>query len=120
MDRQVKIKVWHLLLALAIVFFAAGIGGESIGAKQIQKEVEKLKFKADSLQSDNLLLKEELNALNRRIGALKSKENNYYDEYIREYRKRIGLQKQNDALLDSIFGYKHLDSLAESYKFKSR
>jgi hypothetical protein len=118
MDRQVKIKVWHLLVVLALVFFAAGIGGESIGADLAQDEIDRQKQIIKYLELDNERLQKVIEATEDATANDKQEIKTLENEYRYERSLRLRLQRENTSLKDSIFGYSRLDSLAEYYRFE--
>ena len=116
--KQVKIRIWHLAIIAVIALLGAGIGGRSVGQKVIKQEIEQRQLLIDSLQQNNAKLLDSINNSFERVDQFKKKEKDFYDEYIWERKQRLRLQKQNAALLDTIFGISYLDSLADHYRFK--
>ena len=118
MNKQVKIKVWHLVAILAFVFIAAGIGGQGIGANLVKDEIEKKESEVDSLQAANADLQEIIDSSLKDTQEDKQEIKTFENEYRYERLLRLRLQRENAALRDAVFSYSELDSLAEHYRFK--
>ena len=118
MDRQVKIKVWHLVAVLILVFFIAGISGQSIGAKIARENIKEQESIIDSLKVENKRLSDVIKATEDATANDKEEIKTFENEYRYERSLRLRLQRENTSLKDSIFGYSRLDSLAEHYRFE--
>ena len=118
MNKQVKIKVWHLVAILAFVFIAAGIGGQGIGANLVKDEIEKKEAEVDSLQAANEDLQEIIDSSLKDTQEDKQEIKTFENEYRYERSLRLRLQRENAALRDAVFSYSELDSIADYYWFK--
>lgn len=118
MDRQVKIKVWHLVAVLILVFFIAGISGQSIGAKIARENIKEQESIIDSLKVENKRLSDVIKATEDATANDKEEIKTFENEYRYERSLRLRLQMENAALRDAVFSYSELDSIADNYWFK--
>ncbi len=118
MDKQVKIKVWHLVAILLLVLFVAGISGQGIGAKLIKDEIQKKEAEVDSLQAANADLQQIIDSSLRETQEDKQEIKTFENEYRYERSLRLRLQRENAALRDAVFSYSELDSIADNYWFE--
>jgi len=102
-----KIKPLYIVIAILIVFLA--FSGR-YGYKYIKKEEQALKTSINVLEEEKLQLQEQLEDLD-------VKEKNYYNEYVREYNKRIKAEKALRNIKFLTFNKQYLDSLARYIRF---
>lgn len=118
MNKLIKIKVWHLLSVLFLVFLFSGIAGQGVGARLAKENIKKQESIIESLTNDNEYLQELIDENINETSNNKQQIKTFENEYRREKNLRIRLQSENAALRDAIFSYSQLDSIADHYRFE--
>ena len=104
----------EIIIVILVLFVIIGSGS---GFSYIKKQEKILNHKIDSLHQENKILQDSIIIFSNMDVELQEIESDYYDEYVREYNKRIKAERNLRNIRDLIFNRKYLDSLAEHIRY---
>jgi ABC-type bacteriocin/lantibiotic exporter with double-glycine peptidase domain len=112
-----KYRNWILIIiAIIVVLLLMSSGG--IGYKYIKNQKKLLNDEITQLQDQNKTLLDSVSYYKNIDNELIAVEKSYYDDYVKEYSKRIKAEKALLNIRHLIFDREYLDSLTEHIKYR--
>ncbi|MEP2935652.1 MAG: hypothetical protein ABJM06_08025 [Gilvibacter sp.] len=104
-----------IVAALLLVIIMVGSG---FGYKYHQEQLKPL----DSLKTE-LVKRDQEEALKIErildsVSSLDYEYNSYYEDYVREYNRRVRLEREMRSIISMRFNRAYLDSIADHYKYR--
>ena len=109
-------KTILIVIGIIVVLIIALSGNELY--TYIKKEQTNLKNDITDLENANKSLKDSVVYYKDKITILDVKEDNYYNDYVREYNKRLRAEKKLLDIRHLVYDRKYLDSLKNNIEYR--